>query len=67
MTEEQVERGSIMVKTKVECGKHVFYFRSGIGVLKLFVRLSSQTVLSTLLHIHRMKKNRRNENAASTT
>ena len=64
MTEEQVERGSIMAKTKVERGKHLLYFRPGIGVLKLFSRLSSQTVLWAM---HRMEKNGRNQDAASTT
>lgn len=67
MTEEQVERGSIMVNTNVERGKHLLYFRPGIGVLKFFTGLSSQIVLWAVLYIHRMKKNGRNQDTASTT
>ena len=50
MTEEQVERGSIMVNTNVERGKHLLYFRPGIGVLKFFAGLSSQIVLWAMLY-----------------
>ena len=56
MTEEQVERGSIMVKTNVERGKHLLYFRPGIVVLKSFAGLSSLTVLWAMLYVHRLKK-----------
>ena len=67
MTEEQVERSSIMVKPQVEHSKSLLYFRLGIGMLKLFARLSSQTVLCAMRDIHRMEKNGQNQDAASTT
>ena len=67
MTEEQVERGSIMVKTEVEHGRRLLYFRPGIGVSKLFARLSSQAVLWDMLYIHRVEEKGRDQDAASTT
>ena len=56
-----------MVKTKVERGKHLLYFTPAIGVLNLLARLSSQTILWAMLYIHRMEKDGRNQDVASTT